>query len=292
MSPDNGAIAAIYNGNHGWFSTSNACMYSGEFCINEFRAFFSDGKEKLGEMLNQARSYMVSAAQSSTIYRWCFYELNLVGDPESPCLTKRGPTPPDSVTITNPTSGSTVYGTVNITTSTTGSIDEVRFYIDDSLKYTDTTSPYSWNWDTTTYLEGDHIIRVEGYVSGIFKDIDIVPVTVDNIFEYYVTITNPTNGSEVSGTVTCTADSNCTSVRWYIDGTYMAEDTTVPFQYNWDTTAYSDGDHSVKAEGYYGGILQAEDTNPVIVNNEGSCLGTVMISLLVLLGAAGIYRRR
>jgi hypothetical protein len=86
---NNGAIAAIYNDNYGWFSTSNACKYSGEFCEKEFRACWSDGKQKLGDMLNKARSYLVSSAQSNSTYRWCFYERNLIGDPESPCLTKR-----------------------------------------------------------------------------------------------------------------------------------------------------------------------------------------------------------
>jgi hypothetical protein len=216
-----------------------------------------------------------------------------MGDPETPCLTKRGGTPPpDSVTITNPSNGATVSGTVNITTSTTGAIDEVRFYIDGALKYTDTTSPYSWSWDTTTYSEGSHTIRVDGYASGVFKDDDTVTVTVDNIVEPYVTITNPSQGQTVSGTVTCAANSNCDSVRWYIDGSYKAEDTSAPFQYSWDTTAYSNGNHTVKAEGYNSGVYQCEDSVTCNVDNGSSCLGTVLVSLLVLLGSAGIYRRR
>ncbi|MBU7017210.1 MAG: hypothetical protein HXS44_06850, partial [Theionarchaea archaeon] len=157
------AFAFIGLDNYAWFSTSNACMYSGEFVESFFRALFEDGKEKLGEMLNTGKSYLASSAQSNSTYRWCFYENNLIGDPETPILTKRDTTPPDSVTITNPPKGATVFGTVNITTSTTGSIDEVRFYIDDSLKYTDTASPFTWNWDTTSYSEGSHIIRVDGY---------------------------------------------------------------------------------------------------------------------------------
>jgi hypothetical protein len=86
---NNGAIAAIYNDNYGWFNLSNACMYSGEFCEMEFKACWEDGEQKLGDMLNQALSYMISSAQSNSYYRWCFYERNLVGDPESPCLTAR-----------------------------------------------------------------------------------------------------------------------------------------------------------------------------------------------------------
>jgi hypothetical protein len=293
VKDDCGAIGAIYNDNYGWFSTLNACQYSGEFCEMEIRACWSDGYESLGELRDRSRYYMASSASGNATYRWCYYERNLMGDPETPCLTKRGGTPPpDSVTITNPSNGATVSGTVNITTSTTGAIDEVRFYIDGALKYTDTTSPYSWSWDTTTYSEGSHTIRVDGYASGVFKDDDTVTVTVDNIVEPYVTITNPSQGQTVSGTVTCAANSNCDSVRWYIDGSYKAEDTSAPFQYSWDTTAYSNGNHTVKAEGYNSGVYQCEDSVTCNVDNGSSCLGTVLVSLLVLLGSAGIYRRR
>ncbi|MBU7041260.1 MAG: hypothetical protein HXS45_10640, partial [Theionarchaea archaeon] len=166
MDANNGAIGAIYNDNYGWFSTSNACMYSGEFCINEFRACWSDGKEKLGDMLNKARSYLASSAQSNTYYRWCFYERNLVGDPESPCLTKRIPGSNDTVTITYPADGATVLGTVDITTATTGAIDEVKFYIDGTLVKDDTSSPFNYTWDTTTYPDDTYTILAEGYVSG------------------------------------------------------------------------------------------------------------------------------
>ncbi|MBU7014252.1 MAG: hypothetical protein HXS52_09955 [Theionarchaea archaeon] len=292
MDANNGAIAAIYNDNYGWFSTLNACTYSGEFCIAEFRACWSDGQEKLGDMLNKARSYLASSASSNTTYRWCFYERNLVGDPESPCLTQRGTTPPpDSVTITNPSNGSTVSGTVGVTTSITGSIDEVKFYIDGSLVKDDTASPFDYTWDTTSYSEGSHTVLAEGYVSGSLKDSDSVTVTVDNEVEYYVTVTDPTSGETVSDTVTCTASSNCDSVKWYIDGTYKAEDTSAPFQYSWDTTAYSDGDHTVKAEGYVDGVYETEDSVTCEVSNASSCLGTTLVGLLMLLGAAVRIRR-
>ena len=290
---DCGAIGAIYNDNYGWFSSLNACTYSGEYCEMESRAFFSDGKEKLGDMLNQARSYMVSSAQSNATYRWCFYERNLMGDPESPCLTKREGGPVDSVTITNPSNGQKVSGTVNVTTSISGNIDEVRFYIDDVLKKTDTASPFDYSWDTTAYSEGNHTIKAEGYVSGVLKDTDTVTCEVDNVIDYYITITNPSEGETVSDTVSVTADSNCDSVKFYIDGTFKYEDTSAPFSWSWDTTAYSDGSHTVKAEGYVGGVLKASDTNNCTVDNSnGDCLGSTLLSLFVLFGAAGVTIRR
>jgi hypothetical protein len=264
--PDNGAVAAIYNDNYGWFSYSDACMYSGELCEMEFKACWNDGYQKFGDILNQARSYFVSSAQTDSTYRWCFYERNIVGDPESPCLTTRG----DTVTITNPSDGATVSGTVNITTSITGAIDEVRFFIDGVLKYTDYTYPFSWSWDTTLETEGSHTIRVDGYVSGVFADDDTVTVTVDNIPDPYVTITNPSESEEVSSTYTCTADSNCESVKWYIDGVFKEEDFSAPFEYVWDTTAETNDSHTVKAEGYNSGVYQCEDLVNCTVNNETS----------------------
>ncbi|MGC1122155.1 MAG: Ig-like domain-containing protein [Candidatus Methanofastidiosia archaeon] len=270
MDSNNGAIAAIYNDNYGWFNTGNACMYSGEFCQYEFRACWSDGKQELGDMLNKARSYLASSAQSDTTYRWCFYERNLVGDPESPCLTQRDCGGGNyTVTITNPSNGATVCGTVNVTTSTSGCIDSVEFYIDGALKATDTSSPFSYSWNTTTYSDGDYTILVKGYCSGVLQDDDSVTVNVDNTINYTVTITAPTSGQTVSGTVTCAATSNCSSVKWYIDGTYKAEDTSSPFQYSWDTTAYADGSHTILAEGYVSGTLQDTDSVTVCVDNDG-----------------------
>jgi hypothetical protein len=293
VKASSGAIGAIYNDNYGWFSSLNACQYSGEFCEMEVRACWSDGLDKLGELRDKSRYYLAGSASGNATYRWCYYERNLMGDPETPCLTTRsGGPPPDTVTITNPTNGSTVSGTVTITVSYTGNIDEVQFFIDGTWKYTDTVAPFEWNWDTTLESEGDHTIRVDGYVSGTFADDDTVTVTVDNIVEPYITITNPSEGETVSGTVTCTADSNCDSVKWYIDDVFQEEDTSAPFDYIWDTTAYSNGTHYVKAEGYNGGVYQVEDTNSCNVDNGSSCLGTTLLSVLVLLGAAGIYRKR
>ena len=360
------AIAFIGNVNYSWYSSSDACMYTGEFIEMMFKALFFDNKERLGDMLNQARSYMAFSAQSNSTYRWCFYQINLIGDPETPIL---------------PTTGSTVSCTVPIEADCSGA-DTVEFYVDGVLKYVDTVAPFVYYWDTCPYPDGYHAILVNGYASGelicadtkvytiyhyyvrinnphegqlvsgtvpiiidancvytveIYIDAQLVhieeienpheggivqyewntteysdgnhtivvkayensivkcevsaTVTVDNIPEPYVTITNPSNGATVSGTVTCTADSNCDSVRWYIDGVFQGEDTSTPFQYIWDTTAYSDGTHTIRAEGYNSGVYQCEDSIPCNVDNSGSCLGTTILLLFILFGFTGIRRR-
>jgi hypothetical protein len=285
MDPHHGAIAAIYNDNYGWFSTLDACMYSGEFCINEFRACWSDGKQKLGDILNQSRTYLVSSAQSNSTYRWCFYERNLVGDPESPCLTVIPP--PDTVIITNPANGSTVSGTVTITTSTTGCIDTVEFYIDDILKYTDTSAPFQYSWDTILYSPGNHTILVKGYCSGVYKDSDSVTVST---IPFWVAITNPQNGETVSGTVRITtATVYIDEVRFYIDGALTYTDTTAPFEYLWKTKKAGEGSHIIRAEGYYGGALVDYDQITVNVVKKASI---VLLSFLLLILPFGIVVKR
>ncbi|KYK33540.1 MAG: hypothetical protein AYK19_13450 [Theionarchaea archaeon DG-70-1] len=431
----------------------------------EVRACWSDGFEKLGDILNRSRYYMASSAQSDSYYRWCFYERNLIGDPETPCLPKRIPPQGGTVTITYPTDGSTVTGPITVTTSTTGCIDTVEFYVDGVLMYTDTSAPFEYSFDPCGKEDENMIISVIGYCSGVEEDTDSVTVYVDCIPDYititspsggeivcctvniiaettgcidevrfyvdgsliqvdtsapfecsfyacsypdgssitimaegycsgvfmdddsvtitkncYVTITNPPGGEILSGTVTVTAESNCDFIRWYIDGVFVYEDTTAPFQYIWDTTAYSDGSHTVRIDGlcggdegtikatgtitysiynecsititnpsdgetvsgtvtctadsncdsvkwYINGVFRAEDTTApfqyswdttqeaedqqstvtaegivsgvvedtdsvtVFVDNEGECLGTMLLALFVLFGTAEIYRR-
>ncbi|KYK34244.1 MAG: hypothetical protein AYK19_12495 [Theionarchaea archaeon DG-70-1] len=288
VKDDCGAIAAIYNNNYGWFSTANACKYSGEFCEMEVRACWNDGYGKLGDILNKARSYMASSAEMDMYYRWCFYERNLIGDPETSCLTNGGP--PDSITIASPSDGSIVCCTVDIIVSTTGCIDEVKFYIDGVYKYTDTAAPFEYSFYACSYPDGSNItIMAEGYCSGVLKDTDSVTITKD----CYVTITHPPEGETVSGTVTCIAESNCDFIKWYIDGVFKYEDTAAPFLYSWDTTAYSEGSHTVRADGFCFGdesTIKASDT--VTCNVVHECLGTTLLSLFVLFGSAGILRRR
>ncbi|MBU7029392.1 MAG: hypothetical protein HXS48_20825 [Theionarchaea archaeon] len=265
VKDDCGAIAAIYNDNYGWFSLLNACQYSGEFCEMEFRACWSDGYEKFGDMLNQARSYLVSSAETNSTYRWCFYERNLIGDPETPSLTWKPP-PDDTVTITNPQDGQWIFGKVLITVSTTGCIDTVEFYIDSTLVFTDTAAPFEYLWDTTQYPSGQHTILVKGYCSGVFMDDDMITVITNTPPIYYVTITYPRDGQTVSGIVTVTTETNCDEVRFYLNGKLKHTDYTAPFTWDWDTTQYPSGQHTILVKGYCSGVFMDDDMITVTTN--------------------------
>ncbi|MBU7009067.1 MAG: hypothetical protein HXS46_00135, partial [Theionarchaea archaeon] len=292
VKDDCGAIAAIAPaGDKFWFSSSNACQYSGKFVEMMFKALFEDGKEHLGDMLNQGKTYMISSVQANSKYRWCYYAFNLIGDPETPVLTKRS-----SISITNPPDGSRVTGTISITASTLECIDKVKFYIigvsgdevNGMLLCEDTIPPFECSWNTPGW-SGWCTIRADGYCSGEVRDVDEITVLVENC---KVTITYPSEGETVSGTVTCTVNGNCDSVKWYIDGAFKYEDTTAPFQYIWDTTQEPNGGHTIKAEGYISGILMDQGVITCIVDNTGEGLGTTLLSVLILFGFAVIVTKR
>ena len=66
-----------------------------------------------------------------------------------------------------------------------------------------------------------------------------------------VTVTSPANGATVSGSVNVTAsasdDNGVTQVQFFVDGNSILVDTTAPYSATWNTTAYSDGSHTISA---------------------------------------------
>jgi hypothetical protein len=98
---------------------------------------------------------------------------------------------PEPLEITNPSNNETVSGTVNVTCDADPEIVKVEFYIDaeGTPRSTDTTSPFSWSWDTTGDSDGSHTITAKGYDSGDgLVDDDSVNVTVDNAGECLGTV--------------------------------------------------------------------------------------------------------
>ena len=74
-------------------------------------------------------------------------------------------TMPPVVTIGSPTSGSSVKGNLLISASATDNvgISQVAIYIDDTLRCTDTASPYTCSWNTKKASSGSHTIKVTAW---------------------------------------------------------------------------------------------------------------------------------
>jgi len=90
---------------------------------------------------------------------------------------------PPVTSITAPLNGATVSGTTSVTASASDNVGvtKVEFYLDGALKSTDTTSPYSWSWDTTTATNGSHSLTSKAYDAALNVGTSTtVTVTVSN----------------------------------------------------------------------------------------------------------------
>lgn len=89
---------------------------------------------------------------------------------------------PPSVTITNPTGGSTVFGSIDVDASATDDVGVVRveFFVDGSLVNTDTTAPFGFVLDTTSLTDGSHTILARAFDGEGKTGTDTITVNVNN----------------------------------------------------------------------------------------------------------------
>jgi len=71
----------------------------------------------------------------------------------------------DHLEIVCPGDGVFVSGiiTISATVEDPSGVDKVEFYIDDLLVFTDTEAPYEYEWNTTAYADGTHMVKVRAY---------------------------------------------------------------------------------------------------------------------------------
>ncbi|MBT5215312.1 Ig-like domain-containing protein, partial [Candidatus Woesearchaeota archaeon] len=95
------------------------------------------------------------------------------------CEDKKDTTPPE-VTITSPTNGSKVNEVITVSCMSTDNkeVSKVELWVDGvNTGLTDETEPYSFQWNTTTYKDGDHTLIVRSYDSSDNEG-DSPPITV------------------------------------------------------------------------------------------------------------------
>ncbi len=125
---------------------------------------------------------------SHTVQAKAYDTFNNIGTSALNTVTLADQTPP-TTSVTAPSSGAILKGTAvafsaNATDNSGGTgISKVEFYVDGVLKNTDTTSPYSFNWDTTTATNATHSLTAKAYDGATPANSTTstaVSVTVDN----------------------------------------------------------------------------------------------------------------
>ncbi|MCX7796947.1 MAG: clostripain-related cysteine peptidase [bacterium] len=199
---------------------------------------------------------------------------------------------PPSVSITNPTDGQTVYGTVIIQATATDDIGvaKVEFYIDGNKVGEDPSSPYEYSWNTDSLqYNSQHTIQAKAYDNANnVGTSSIITVTIGDNLAPTVSITNPQNGVTVAGTVKIQvsvtergrkkAPSGINRVEFYIDGSKIGEDSSSPYEYNWNTTQYSNGSHTITVKAYDNANNSATASITVnVLNQTGQAKWTFMV---------------
>ncbi|HEX8111745.1 MAG TPA: proprotein convertase P-domain-containing protein, partial [Kofleriaceae bacterium] len=93
---------------------------------------------------------------------------------------------PPTVSITSPTSGSTVTGTITVSANASdpdGPIASVKFDLPDGTSVTDTAAPFSTTFDTTNVANGSYTIQATATDNQSATAVATVTVTVHNCLD-------------------------------------------------------------------------------------------------------------
>ncbi len=167
-------------------------------------------------------------------------------------------TPPE-VQITSPGAGAFVSGQTAALAATAGAgTDNVQFFVDDQPVGTDSSSPFTLSWDSTSVADGSHTLTVLATGSDRAESSDSSAFLVDNT-PPTGSLTAPTGGSDLRSTVALSSDSADTggsgvaSVSFQRSPagqgawTTIGTDTSSPYGASWDTTSVSDRSYDLRA---------------------------------------------
>jgi Zn-dependent metalloprotease len=180
---------------------------------------------------------------------------------------------PPTTSITSPTSGATVAGTVTVTATASDDdvVAAVELYVDGTLRGTDTSAPFAIAWQTGLDGNGAHTLTTRAYdAAGRVGTSAPVPVTVSNeTVVPSVSITAPASGAVVSGTVAiaATASDNVAVARveFYAGATLVGSDDTAPYQADWDSSDTANGSVQTLTAKAFDTVFNSATSAPVTV---------------------------
>ncbi len=163
----------------------------------------------------------------------------------APVAVTTGPpsdTTAPTVSITSPGSGATVTGAVSVTATASDAVGvaSVTFMANGAVIATDTSSPYSANWDTSAVAAGSHTLRAEardaagnvGLSAAVTVNVaaanrpPVVSMTASgSSYVAPATLTLAANASDPDGTVS--------GVDFYEGATKIGSDSASPFSMTW-----------------------------------------------------------
>jgi hypothetical protein len=165
---------------------------------------------------------------------------------------------PPTVSISSPSSGATVSGTVSVQGSATDNVGvtSIQFAVDGTVVASSSTSPFSFSLNTINYGNGSHTLTVvasdaAGNQGSASVSVNVTNSAPVNTAPPVVAIKNPVNGGIVSGSVSISVSvtdaSPVSQVSIYIDNQLRCTDTIAPYACSWNTRKVSTGSHTIAA---------------------------------------------
>ncbi|HTL97906.1 MAG TPA: Ig-like domain-containing protein, partial [Holophagaceae bacterium] len=154
---------------------------------------------------------------------------------------------------TGPTASCSVTGSkgklhFDASASDPSSVTQVEFYVDGVIKARDLGAPYGTYFDSTTIPDGTHALTVKAYDT-------FANVTTSAPASFTIDNTPPAVSASITGTggkvhldATATDANGVPRVKFIIDGTVYAADTSAPYGSYFNSTLLADGPHSLVAE--------------------------------------------
>lgn len=179
---------------------------------------------------------------------------------------------PPTISLTSPAANALFGGTIIISADAQDDIGvaAVEFYIDGALLSSDSSAPYSTDWDTLSTSDGNHSIEAVASDAAGNNASSSISVTVDNTAPA-VSFTAPTDGATVSGTIDLQVNASDTNgidrIEFSVDGSYVDQDDSSPYSISVDTTTLSNSSHSLSVIAYDNAGLDASQQISITVDN-------------------------
>jgi hypothetical protein len=214
-------------------------------------------------------NYRVGATATDAAGNAAAVEANVVVD--------NGGTPASAVRVINPVDGASLCGAVTVEVAVSGDTEEVAFSLDGTTMEVDTASPFTWDWSTLGTTNGSHAVRATATLEDGSVVQNTIVVTVENTGEACdnlpnITITAPTDGAYGFGTVSVTAnasdDVGVLRVQFFVDSGLLVEDASIPYGVDWDSDAFDEGPHILKAIAYDTADQSAETRATITIDRS------------------------
>jgi hypothetical protein len=169
---------------------------------------------------------------------------------------------PPAVSITAPTSGATISGSQTFAADASDNVGvtRVEFYVDSTLVYTDTETPYQTSLVTGSYSNGAHTLKAKAYDTAQSAE-STISVTISNAADSTppnVVIDQPASSPYDWSTgdliVEATGTDNIAVVKieFYINGSLVAEENDSHIIRLWQRSGTPNGSYTLTAKAYDG----------------------------------------